>query len=77
VAGWWHWSGFAYVWLTGWWRIPDEDRQVAVVAPDPPPPPAPELVPAPMPGVVWVPGGWWWNGLLWVWVHGGWWRVGR
>lgn len=75
VDGYWHWTGFAYLWLTGWWRVPDSDRetQQTAIAPAPPPQPrAEEMLPPPGPGLTWRMGAWAWNGRIWVWVPGGW-----
>lgn len=75
VAGYWQWSGFAWFWLSGWWRVPDSDRiaRTTVYAPVLPPPPQVETIPPPpMPNAVWIAGQWAWNGQIWLWVRGGW-----
>jgi len=75
VAGYWQWSGFAWFWLSGWWRVPDSDRiaRTTVYAPVLPPPPQVEVIPPPpMANAVWIGGQWAWNGQIWLWVRGGW-----
>lgn len=75
VAGYWQWSGFAWFWLSGWWRVPDSDRiaRTTVYAPVLPPPPQAEMIPPPpMPNAIWIAGQWAWNGQIWLWIHGGW-----
>lgn len=75
VSGFWKWSGFVWVWLGGWWRVPEADlrAQLTVIAPGPPPPlqaePAP---PPPVPDAVWLAGAWFWTGQTWLWHRGQW-----
>lgn len=75
VPGYWRWSGFAWAWISGRWRVPEADRAqgLTVRAPSQPPPPRVEA-PAPMPvaGAVWTAGHWQWDGSAWVWVTGAW-----
>jgi len=37
-----------------------------------PPPQLPEVIPAPQPGSVWIPGYWYWGGKQFLWVDGVW-----
>jgi len=49
IAGYWHWET-TWLWIGGWWRVPDSDveQQLTVRAPTPPPPPrVEEREPAP------------------------------
>lgn len=75
VPGYWKWSGFSWVWLFGFWRVPESDLQEekTVVAPaDPPPPKEEEPSFRPIEGAVWSAGYWHWDGHVWVWVPGRW-----
>jgi hypothetical protein len=72
IPGYWHWDGFGYGWIGGFWRVPDSDveAQLTQRAPSPPPAARPEAPSAPIHGAVWIPGYWLWSGQQWVWVHG-------
>ncbi len=84
VAGFWQWSGTTWIWLSGWWRVPEEDLRLqrTAVAPTAPPPARVEAIPeAPCYGAVWLPGHWVWRARTWVWLVGRWtlppnWRSG-
>lgn len=56
VPGYWRWDGFAYGWIAGSWRIPEQDRAARpiVAAPAPPPPPQ-QPAPPPRTGWAWRP----------------------
>lgn len=76
VAGSWSWDGFAWLWLDGGYRVPDQDREsgATATAPSLPPPPQREEPPhPPTAGIVWIGGHWQWSGPTagrWVWVGG-------
>ncbi|PKN44585.1 MAG: hypothetical protein CVU59_11305 [Deltaproteobacteria bacterium HGW-Deltaproteobacteria-17] len=75
VPGYWRWNGFRWLWLYGFWRVPqsDLDQEKTAVAPDEPPPAKVEtVVAAPFPDAVWTPGYWHWQSGAWVWVPGRW-----
>ena len=75
IPGYWHWSGTAWAWLAGWWRVPEADvaRELTVRAPAAPPAAKSERVAVtPAPGAVWIPGHWMWSGSAWEWGEGGW-----
>jgi hypothetical protein len=75
VPGYWHWGGFAWGWIAGWWRAPEEDvaAGLTVRAPEAPPAPLEEIRPAsPAAAAVWIAGTWQWDGTAWVWVKGNW-----
>lgn len=80
VSGYWQWTGFAWLWLGGWWRVPEADRvaQRTVVAPEAPPPLLVEvLAPPPVSGALWIQGTWSWQVHVgrpdvWVWIPGTW-----
>jgi hypothetical protein len=75
VPGYHRWDGFAYRWISGFWRVPEEDRRqrLTATAPAPPPPPRAEAAPPPpAPEAVWVAGAWHWDGAAYVWVRGSW-----
>jgi hypothetical protein len=73
--GYWHWTGFAWTWLAGMWRVPDSDlvAGLTTTAPQAPPPLRVEVAPpVPAAGAVWIAGFWQWSGKEWVWVAGSW-----
>jgi len=75
VPGYWRWNGFQWLWLYGFWRVPqsDLDQEKTAVAPAEPPPARVEVVvPAPFPDAVWTPGYWHWQAATWIWVPGRW-----
>lgn len=75
VTGYWKWTGFAWLWLGGWWKVPQQDlvARATVIAPLAPPPMRVELTPPPpMPGAVWLAGAWYWDGRIWLWHPGQW-----
>ena len=75
VPGYWRWNGFAWLWLSGFWRVPESDlaEEKTATAPAEPPPLKVETVEvAPFPDAVWTPGYWHWVATAWVWVPGRW-----
>ena len=79
IPGYWHLSAARWVWIAGWWRVPEEDllANLTVHAPEAPPPARDETehqaeAVKPLPDAVWASGGWQWNGNAWVWVEGAW-----
>lgn len=75
INGYWHWTGFAWFWLVGWWKVPPQDlvAQTTVVAPAPPPQLVVEIrPPPPLPTAVWLAGAWYWDGRIWLWHAGQW-----
>ena len=75
IAGFWKWTGFAWFWLEGWWKVPQQDlvAQTTIQAPAPPPPIVVEVMPPPpIPEAVWLAGVWYWNGHVWLWHAGRW-----
>lgn len=75
VPGYWRWNGFSWLWLSGFWRVPESDlkEEKTATAPAEPPPLQVETVEvAPFPDAVWAPGYWHWVGAAWVWVPGRW-----
>ncbi len=77
VPGYHHHDGSAWVWIAGFWRVPDEDvkQELTTVAPTAPPPVRDESaarVAVASHDVVWTNGHWQWDGARWVWVDGAW-----
>lgn len=77
VAGYWHYEGETFHWISGFWRVPERDvrEHRTVKAPKPPPPSEPaeeSRPPRPSERAVWVPGTWRWDGRAYVWVSGTW-----
>ncbi len=75
VTGYWQWTGFAWFWLGGWWKVPPQDlaAQDTLVAPTAPPQLRAELrSPPPLPDAVWLAGAWYWDGRAWLWHPGRW-----
>jgi hypothetical protein len=77
VPGYHHHDGAAWVWIAGFWRVPDEDvkQELTTVAPTAPPPVRDESaarVAVVAHDVVWTDGHWQWDGARWVWVDGAW-----
>ena len=75
VPGYWHWSGFAWGWIAGLWRVPEADIEADLTthAPEQPPPPLIETRPAsPASNALWTAGYWQWDGDAFVWVKGSW-----
>jgi hypothetical protein len=75
VPGYWHWAEVRWVWVGGFWRVPESDIQAGLTARAPTAPPAPQAEtppPAPAAGMVWAAGYWMWDGAEWVWVSGAW-----
>ena len=78
VPGYHHHDGATWVWIAGFWRVPEEDvkQELTTVAPTAPPPVRDEsatrvAVVAPH-DVIWTDGHWQWDGARWVWVDGAW-----
>lgn len=72
VPGYWHRAG-EWVFLPGFWRVPESDveRDLTVHAPEAPPPPRVETPPPPpAPEATWTPGYWQWGGESYVWIDG-------
>ncbi|MCO4764521.1 MAG: hypothetical protein KC502_23630, partial [Myxococcales bacterium] len=75
VTGFWQWTGFEWVWLSGWWKVPEVDvkSQMTALAPTAPPPPQVEAVTLPpCAGAVWLTGYWVYRAQHWVWLPGRW-----
>jgi len=77
VPGYHHHDGSTWVWIAGFWRVPDEDvkQELTTVAPSAPPPMRDESaarVAVISRDVVWTDGHWQWDGARWVWVEGAW-----
>ena len=75
VPGYWHWSGFEWGWIVGWWRVPEGDLEagLTVRAPEAPPALREETPPTrPAANAVWTAGFWQWDETAWVWVKGSW-----
>ena len=74
VPGSWQWNGSDWAWLSGGWRVPEQDRtqHLTATAPSAPPAARVEAPPAqPIASAVWAPGYWHWSGQ-WIWVPGHW-----
>jgi len=75
VPGSWQWNGFDWVWLSGGWRVPEQDRaqRLTATAPSAPPPLRVEArSPQPIASAVWADGYWHYANGQWVWVGGRW-----
>jgi len=77
VPGYHHHDGTNWVWIAGFWRVPDEDvkQELTTVAPSAPPPVRDESaarVAVVTRDAVWADGHCQWDGARWVWVDGGW-----
>ena len=75
VDGFWQWTGYTWVWLSGWWKVPDLDirSRATAIAPTAPPPIRIEVVgQPPCVGAVWMSGHWVWRARAWVWLAGRW-----
>ena len=75
VDGFWQWSGFTWVWLSGWWKVPEIDirARATAVAPTAPPPLRIEVMGAPpCHGAIWMAGHWVWQAHAWMWLVGRW-----
>ena len=75
VGGFWRWYELHWVWLGGWWKVPERDfeRRVTLVAPTAPPPLRVEVCGAvPFPHAVWLAGHWVWRVDTWIWLAGRW-----
>ena len=75
VPGYWRWNGFRWLWLYGFWRVPQSDleqEKTATAPAEPPPAQVETVVAAPFPDAVWTPGYWHWQAGAWVWVSGRW-----
>jgi hypothetical protein len=77
VPGYHHHDGTTWVWIAGFWRVPDEDvkKELTTVAPTAPPPVRDESaarITVIAHDVVWTDGHWQWDGAGWVWVGGAW-----
>jgi len=77
VPGYHHHDGTTWVWIAGFWRVPDEDvkQELTTVAPTAPPPVRDESsvrVAVASHDVVWTDGHWQWDGARWIWVDGAW-----
>lgn len=75
VPGYWKWTGEGWLWLQGWWRVPESDlgsNLTVRVGQEPPPMKYEQPPPKPFPWAVWAPGYWQWTGREFVWVPGAW-----
>jgi hypothetical protein len=76
VPGSWKWNGTNdWVWLSGGWRVPEQDRAQHLTATAPSAPPAVRVEappPQPIASAVWAQGYWHWSGGQWIWVPGHW-----
>ncbi|MCS6799206.1 MAG: hypothetical protein NZ898_11885 [Myxococcota bacterium] len=76
IPGHWRWNGETWIWLRGFWRVPESDLTAGLTtrAPEPPPPVRSETPPSvpPVAGAVWIAGHWQWSGSGWIWVEGSW-----
>lgn len=75
IPGSWQWNGSDWVWLSGGWKVPDQDRVQKLTATAPSAPPATRVeVPPPQPiaTAVWADGYWHYAGGQWIWVPGHW-----
>lgn len=79
VDGYFEWTGDAWVWLEGWWKVNEvERRRYEVAARTPAPPPRSEAPPpCPVPRGAWQAGTWVWNLETWVWLPGAWFSLQR
>ncbi len=74
IDGYYEWTGTAWVWLEGWWKVIERERaRFEAMAMSPPPPPRVEQRPScPVPEGEWRAGGWVWNLEAWIWLPGVW-----
>ncbi|MDX2015161.1 MAG: hypothetical protein SFW67_33520 [Myxococcaceae bacterium] len=74
VDGYYEWTGAAWVWLEGWWKVNEAERQrYELTARLPAPAPRVETPPpCPVPEGIWQAGTWVWNLQTWVWLPGVW-----
>ncbi len=78
IPGYYHHDGSSWVWVAGFWRVPDEDvkANLTTVAPTAPPPVRDESQErarvVASHDLVWTEGHWQWDGARWVWVEGAW-----
>jgi hypothetical protein len=74
IDGYYEWTGTAWVWLEGWWKVNEGERQRYELAARLPAP-APRIEtppPCPVPEGIWQAGTWVWNLEAWVWLPGVW-----
>jgi hypothetical protein len=75
IAGSWQWGGSDWVWLSGGWKVPDQDRTLRLTATAPTAPPAMRIEARPVQPIasaVWADGYWHYMAGQWVWVPGHW-----
>jgi hypothetical protein len=78
IPGYFHRDGATWIWVAGFWRVPDEDvqKELTTVAPSAPPPvrdeSATRATVVASHDLVWTEGHWQWDGARWVWVTGAW-----
>ena len=73
ISGFWKLADDRWYWMKGWWRVPQRDIEQKLtpkVATAPPPPRAERPGVCPVPGSVWTPGAWFWDGHGFSWVPG-------
>lgn len=74
IDGYYEWTGQAWVWLEGWWKVNEAERaRYEYAARLPAPAPRVETPPpCPVPQGQWQAGTWVWNLEAWVWLPGVW-----
>ncbi len=74
IDGYYEWTGEAWVWLEGWWKVNEAERaRYELAARMPAPAPRVETPPpCPVPQGQWQAGTWVWNLEVWVWLPGVW-----
>lgn len=74
IDGYYEWTGQAWVWLEGWWKVNEAERaRYEYAARLPAPAPRVETPPpCPVPQGQWQAGTWVWNLEVWVWLPGVW-----
>jgi len=74
IDGYYEWTGAAWVWLEGWWKVNEVERRRFELAAFTPAPAARVETPppCPVPQGQWQAGTWVWNLEAWVWLPGVW-----